>query len=76
MNLVHQATGELATAVQVLSANGKGRWMWVPLAGGGERRALMAEVALVFTAEPGYERDQDGADADVGYLPCDDDSNY
>ncbi|OAA74789.1 hypothetical protein LEL_08370 [Akanthomyces lecanii RCEF 1005] len=76
LSLAHNATGEVAAAVQVMSANGWGRWTWVPVVGSGERRVLMTDVALVFAPAQGCELDEDAADGDVSHLECDDDSNY
>lgn len=78
LRLAHQVTGEMATAVQVVPASGRGRWSWVPLVGAGERRVVMTDVALVFSSAEGFEREDAAgvADGDVDHLECDDDSNY
>lgn len=76
LSLAHNATGEVAAAVQVMSTNGRGRWSWVPVIVSGERKVLMTDVALVFAAPQGHERDEDAAGGAVGHLECDDDSNY
>ncbi|KAJ3493940.1 hypothetical protein NLG97_g4408 [Lecanicillium saksenae] len=76
LRFVNKHDGKTCTMVQVTSTNGWGLRTWTPLIGHRERRVLMTDVFLTFTPSDDHERDEDGADSDVSYLECDDDSNY